>query len=1373
MKTFLIVPFAILLTATLGIAKTGPRALPRSLPPPISRVQLKHSSHTISQFFGWRFAALYHQDTSRWQRPQGLASPLTLKNETLKSLRVGTVHGASPATSTSSTPGGFLQHAMLPSGYIPTASVQGDFNEDGKMDLAISNGGDGTIYVFLGNGDDTFQLPEVIYTSGPSPVWMTSTSLRNNGHFDLIVADGDNGSIETLLGKGDGTFQHGTTIPLPQIPTYLVAGDFNKDGNVDIAVAESIAAGAVGPQFQVFFGDGSGNFPTSVSSPLLDNSGSETPIVTTALSAGDLNNDGYLDVIASIQLDYLDIGGGVPGFASTYLSQNATAFMQTNTLIPNDGFLAVTLADMNEDGCLDAIESGGWGYITVALGTCDGNFTTPTNFTASAGDTAGVVTVADVNGDGHLDVVSAGVLVDGIEESGYGSTAGYLISVMLGDGKGNLAAASVYPASTDMFSLTATDLNGDNMPEIVALGSDYSMAFLFQNDGAGSFGSPQGETIGYLQGVTNAAHEQSTPIVTDLNGDGKADILLMESGQEGDLPNQATALLSDGKGNFLPPVRSTVSVGTPSPYMTFATGDFRGTGRPDLIYVAEEQVPEAVGFLPGNGDGSFGTATNIGSVPDPYLIAVGDFNNDQKLDFAIYGYNNGDIPSPQSELDVFLGNGDGTFRQLSPTTFPLLVPLSAVPYQLIVGDFNHDGKPDLLIGYDVNGGESSSGDDLDLALGNGDGTFQPATTLIPHFGPVSVADLNNDGYLDLIQSRDPSHFVDSDNNIEYIVNAVTVYLGGAGASFQRQPTYLLPGITPPIDSPAITGDFNRDGILDIASIYQPNPYGGPPQLQILQGVGDGSFQLAGAPYSIPFDGYQLFAGNFRGSGLTDLFHLIQYTPSVTITPATPAAAVSIAFDSVPLLGNEGTATVTLGLPSSSSQTVTLTSSDPSVGLPSSLSFSTGERQQSFTFTLGAGFDSSHLLKFSASLAGQTATAFVAKAAATNSTAYGVTANIGGETVLNLNQISIAPGEQVNLVLNLTSVGGYSGVFEGFSCSGLPTGASCTFADTSIALAGGSVSQEAFTLQAPANFSGGPYSVVVGATNGSIDPTAPLALTAGGFGLSINPSTVIAGTPNSPYTQVTANFAGGYTEQIALTCPGLPAQATCSSPGDLGPPATGSQSQMTLTFTAPSGMTPNDYPFQIVGTTTGETQSLNAILRVVGLSGSINPSAATLTSGESAPFTVTLTSLNHFANSVALMCQSTSGVTCSSGQTNLADNGTATITLTVTYQTPSTVTIQSKRQTAIALKSTSRWLCILVLPSLIFFRRKKNALWMVFVATVCLQIGACSGGSSASGSGSGSGPSPNSQTISVPVYATSSFASGTLQQSVGTITLTVN
>lgn len=152
---------------------------------------------------------------------------------------------------------GFAFRPDLPAGRIPTAVAAADFNGDGKLDWAISNGQDNTIWIYLGNGDGTSTLPTILPITGVSPTWLIQTDLNGDGKADLVVAEADSSTVGVFLGNGDGTFQAEVEYSVPAPPLYLVADDFTGDGKVDIAVGmiDSAATGSVA----VLPGDGLGH----------------------------------------------------------------------------------------------------------------------------------------------------------------------------------------------------------------------------------------------------------------------------------------------------------------------------------------------------------------------------------------------------------------------------------------------------------------------------------------------------------------------------------------------------------------------------------------------------------------------------------------------------------------------------------------------------------------------------------------------------------------------------------------------------------------------------------------------------------------------------------------------------------------------------------------------------------------------------------------------------------------------------------------------------------------------------------------------------------------------------------------------------------
>jgi len=260
--------------------------------------------------------------------------------------------------------------------------------------------------------------------------------------------------------------------------------------------------------------------------------------------------------------------------------------------------------------------------------------------------------------------------------------------------------------------------------QVVVLACSLATALVADNPAAAPAG-PNEFLTGKLTSISPSAVAMASG---DFNHDGKLDLAVADVDAQ-----TVTILFGRGNGSF--------TAGKPIPATTpgsVTAADLNGDGNLDLVLVAYNY--NELNILLGNGKGGFKAAPNIlidfgnGVSGGCLNAAVRDFNGDGKLDIAV---------ACTAGVAILLGNGDGTFGP-NPTILP-----TGEPY-LVVADVNGDGKPDLLgAGPNINGQCNAS---VDVFLGNGDGTFQPVKQYSPNNGSVcslTVADFNGDGILDV------------------------------------------------------------------------------------------------------------------------------------------------------------------------------------------------------------------------------------------------------------------------------------------------------------------------------------------------------------------------------------------------------------------------------------------------------------------------------------------------------------------------------------------------------------------------------------------------------------------------------------------------
>src|ERR1017187_1231541 len=335
--------------------------------------------------------------------------------------------------------GGFQAAVNYSAGTLPNATAAGDFNSDGKTDLAVANYGGG-VSILLGNGDGSFQ-PAVSYAAGGHVYSLTVGDFNGDGKADLAVTNLVEGTVSILLGVGDGTFQAPVSHPAGRRPTSVTVADLNNDGNADLVMSNQ-ADGTV----SVLLGNGDGNFQAAVSYAV-GGAGSEPQV----LAVADLNGDGKTDLVVAVF---------VPGTICVLLG-NGDGTLQSPVNYPVGGSNAgsVAVGDFNGDGKLDLVVGLFPTGVSVFLGNGDGTFQPPV--TTGSQNYAGTLVVGDFNGDGKLDIA----ISDYNGNSPVPDTAA--VTVLLGKGDGTLQSPLIYHVGTNpTYGVAIGDFNGDGRTDL-------------------------------------------------------------------------------------------------------------------------------------------------------------------------------------------------------------------------------------------------------------------------------------------------------------------------------------------------------------------------------------------------------------------------------------------------------------------------------------------------------------------------------------------------------------------------------------------------------------------------------------------------------------------------------------------------------------------------------------------------------------------------------------------------------------------------------------------------------------------------------------------------------------------------------------------
>jgi FG-GAP-like repeat len=548
-----------------------------------------------------------------------------------------------------------------PAGGAPipiTNMIAADLRRSGHLDIVGSNG-----LVVLNNGNGTVTVgspafPPELATSAYGPN-LAAADFNNDGKLDLAV---DNGAqINIYLGAGNGTFAAGRSYASTGNVGYLTATDLDGDGNVDLYTG--LANGGVfgGDQFGLgtayaLMGNGDGSFRGA---PLL-------PFVYNGNNLVDLTGHGVLDGVGvnsnASFTSYL--GDGIGGFSaiSTLSVSPITIGGQQFTI---SGIESYAFGDINGDGKPDlayiaASFTGPAGTpgVFVALGNGQGGFATPTFYAVPSILASGDIDInwsiynlhlADVNHDNKADLI-----YNYADTSSKNNTVNFGTVVQLSNGNGTYQAPYVIPYRSAAYSSgfnptetsyvqLITDLNHDGFPDLIFIAQSSTIDFTLSTyvstiqvalgKGDGTFSTPTnvaGPDI-MIQSFTDVV--PASIAVADMNGDGIPDIVAL--GSSSSYRAQVAIALGNGDGTFRAPVLTTYTMQYLNNEQGIAVADFNGDGNLDVA-MTDPYDPTGSGISLGNGDGTLQTSNANGTTLPNLAINVdvsgaafaGDLNGD-------------------------------------------------------------------------------------------------------------------------------------------------------------------------------------------------------------------------------------------------------------------------------------------------------------------------------------------------------------------------------------------------------------------------------------------------------------------------------------------------------------------------------------------------------------------------------------------------------------------------------------------------------------------------------------------------------------------------------------------------------------------------
>lgn len=541
--------------------------------------------------------------------------------------------------------------AIYPVGQAPLGIALGDIDNDGDLDIVEANNDDNNFWLFLNDGNGNFSVsPNSPYYVGDAPRDLALGDFNQDGYLDVVVSNSADDNVSVFFNDGNGSFQYQTTYDVGDFPDGLALGDVNDDGYLDIAIANVFSNNA-----SVLINNDDGSFAMQVIYAAV-----EAPY---SIALGDLDNDGDLDMAINNSAEnteneynsvsiLLNNGQGIFGGLITYGIGKYSYSLALGD-IDNDGDLDITRSNCRFNSCNP--------YVSVILNNGDATFTNQIDYVP--GNFPDYIVLGDVNNDGYLDIagVNDNLFILLNNNGSFINPLSYEVSdpdsIAMGDidNDGDIDIAtcglagnvsiifnnnamftlpSIYSVDSGCINLAMGDVDGNGFIDIVTANSFANTISILLNN-YGVFAINYSYTVNdYPSGIA----------LGDIDHDGDLDIVTSNF-----ISNNVSVLFNDGSGNFSPPINYNVGTNPND----LALGDINNDNSLDIV--TANTTSSDISVLLNNGDGTYpSTPTNYSIGGSPLFISLGDINNDGYVDAVV-------TKDSDTEVSVLLNNGDGSY----------------------------------------------------------------------------------------------------------------------------------------------------------------------------------------------------------------------------------------------------------------------------------------------------------------------------------------------------------------------------------------------------------------------------------------------------------------------------------------------------------------------------------------------------------------------------------------------------------------------------------------------------------------------------------------------------------------------------------------